>query len=184
MPPINGKNPCDESHAFWESPDNPPLRAPRQAASDSWIIPLKGRADESSPRTAEEQAIRRTVAAAENYQNEVDPIMAIHTPDAVVVNIAGHRVLGKDAFRDAMKQALNGPLAHVATKIEVDDIRFVRPDVAIVNCTKQLFDEREASARRTADESLPSTGSLTYVMVEEAGEWRIALAQTTPFRRP
>ena len=119
-------------------------------------------------------AIRQTIANAEKHQNDTDEFVALHTADALIVNIAGRRVLGRDAIRRAMEQALATPLAKVLTRTEIVDIRFTTPDVALVSCVKHVSDERENSG------GLPSTGSLTYVVVREGDDWKIASAQTTP----
>jgi uncharacterized protein (TIGR02246 family) len=95
----------------------------------------------------------------------------------VVVNIAGRRVLGRSALGTAMRAALASPLAHVTTTIDIDDIRYLRPDVAIVSCTKRVHDARDGE-----HDELPTTGALTYVVERADGRWRIAVAQTTPVR--
>jgi uncharacterized protein (TIGR02246 family) len=119
-------------------------------------------------------AIRDLVAAAERHQNDVEEFVALHHPDLVLVNIAGRRVLGRDALRDAMTAALKSPLAKVFTRLEIEDVRFIRPDVAVVSCAKHVSDERgEGSA-------LPTRASLTFTVVREPEGWRIAVAQTTP----
>jgi hypothetical protein len=41
----------------------------------------------------------------------------------VIVNLAGRRVLGRDAFAEAMAGALASPLSGVQTSVEVVDIR-------------------------------------------------------------
>ncbi|MBA9002242.1 MULTISPECIES: SgcJ/EcaC family oxidoreductase [Thermomonospora] len=124
------------------------------------------------------EAIRRLVAEAEARQSDPDRFLPLHTPETVVVNFAGRRVLGGDALEQAMRQALRSPLAKVITRNEITDIRFVRPDVAIVSCVKHVFDERDGDAP-----ALPATaGNLTYVVVRDQDDWRIALAQTTPIR--
>lgn len=122
-------------------------------------------------------AIRALVERAEASQFDLEPFIALHTPDAVIVNFVGRRVLGRDALAQAMEQAMASPLAQVRTTTEIHDIRFVEPTVAIVSCTKHVFDERHASGDHDA---LARQGSLTYVVVEQDGQWRIALAQTTP----
>ncbi|WP_129665559.1 SgcJ/EcaC family oxidoreductase [Phytoactinopolyspora endophytica] len=136
----------------------------------------------AAPQAADEAAIRQLIAEAEKHQNDTEPFIALHTDNAIIVNIAGRRVLGKDAIHEAMKKALESPLAQVLTKIDIEDIRFARPDVAIVSCIKHVSDERDASLRADPAASVPSAGSLTYVVVNEAGAWRIASAQTTPIR--
>ena len=119
-------------------------------------------------------AIRDLVAAADLHQSDVAAFVALHHPDVVLVNIAGRRVLGQDALRVAMTAGLKSPMAKVFTRLEVEDIRFVRPDVAIVSCAKQVSDERGEGS------GLPTRGSLTFAVVHESDGWKIALAQTTP----
>jgi uncharacterized protein (TIGR02246 family) len=118
--------------------------------------------------------IRRLVEALQKTQFDVEPFLALHTADAVVVNFGGRRVLGRDDLRSAMESALASPLAEVTTTTEIHDVRFARPDVAIVSCTKHVSDDRHTT------EKFATRGSLTYVVVEDNGEWRVALAQTTP----
>jgi uncharacterized protein (TIGR02246 family) len=122
----------------------------------------------------DQKALRDLVAAANRYQNDVDEFVALHHRDAVVVNIAGRRVLGRDALRDAMTAALRSPLAQVLTRLEVEDIRLVGPDVALVSCAKHVSDGRGGGP------ALPTTGSMTFTAVREPDGWKIALAQTTP----
>jgi uncharacterized protein (TIGR02246 family) len=127
--------------------------------------------DEQSVR-----AIRDLVERLQELQSQVEPFVGLHTAETVIVNFGGRRVLGRDDLRSAMESALASPLAEVTTTNEVHDIRFVRPDVAIVSCTKHVSDDRNTP------DKLATTGSLTYVLVNDDGAWRVALAQTTPIR--
>jgi uncharacterized protein (TIGR02246 family) len=120
-------------------------------------------------------AIRALVEEAATVQSDVDGFMRLLTEDVVIVNIAGRRVLGKAAMREAMSAALQTRLARVITRNELLDIRFARPDVAVVSVIKHVTDENE-----DASGAVPSQGSLTLVVVDEGDAWRIALAQTTP----
>lgn len=123
-----------------------------------------------------DREIRQLVETLQATQSDMEPFLALHTPDTIIVNFAGRRVLGSGELRRAMGAALASPLAQVTTTAEVDDIRFARPDVAIVSCTKRVFDQREG----TDTETLATTGRLTYIVVQQDGGWRVALAQTTP----
>ena len=122
----------------------------------------------------DQKALRDLVSAADRHQSDVDEFVALHHRDVVIVNIAGRRVLGRDALRDAMTAALRSPLAKVLTRLDVEDIRLVGPDVALVSCVKHVSDERDGGP------ALPATGSLTFTAVREPDGWKIALAQTTP----
>lgn len=127
----------------------------------------------------QEIAIRGVVADAERLQNDLEGFTSLLTQDVVIVNIAGRRVRGWDTVHRAYEQALQTPLADVRTAQEVEDVRFLRPDVALVSCVKRVFDEREASPKEP-DGPLPQRASLTLVLVKEQGRWLIASAQTTP----
>ncbi|WP_331771053.1 SgcJ/EcaC family oxidoreductase (plasmid) [Embleya sp. NBC_00888] len=127
-------------------------------------------------------AIRRLVADAVRLQNDIEGLMALHTAEVNIVNFGGRRVSGRAALTAAMRQALASPLADVTTTAEIQDVHFVRADVAIVACLKQVFDGRpNVGAEDSATPALPaSSGQLTYVLVKEDDDWRIASAQTTP----
>jgi uncharacterized protein (TIGR02246 family) len=124
-------------------------------------------------------AIRGVVADAERLQNDLEGFTSLLTQDVVIVNIAGRRVRGWDIVYRAYEQALQTPLADVRTAQEIEDVRFLRPDVALVSCVKRVFDEREASSEEP-DGPLPQRASLTLLLVKEQGRWLIASAQTTP----
>lgn len=122
-------------------------------------------------------AVRQVIEDAGKYQSDLEQFVPLHTADVNIVNFGGRRVQGRETLRQAMAAALASPLADVVTRIEIEDIRFLRPDVALVACVKHVFDGRDVEQ----EGSLPaSSGRLTYVLTEEADAWRIASAQTTP----
>lgn len=128
-------------------------------------------------RDAASEAITELVAAAVRHQSDLEPFLALHTDDVVIVNIAGRRVLGRDELEGAMRGALESPLADVTTTVDVDDIRFLQPDVALVSCTKRVND-----ARAEPGDELPPAGAMSYIVTKRGDAWQIALAQTTPTR--
>lgn len=126
--------------------------------------------------TAQEQ-IRGIIAEAQEHQNDVERLMALHTDNVSIVNIAGRRIFGRESFKDAMTQALSSPLRDVRTTVDVDRVELVTDTVAIASCTKTVHDHRQAGDRAR----LPgSVGCLTYVVVRGDAGWLIASAQTTP----
>lgn len=94
-------------------------------------------------------------------QSDVEPFLALHTQAAIIVNFGGRRVLGSGDLRRTMEAGLASPLVQVITTAEIDDIRYIRPDVAIVSCTKHVSDQRDTT------EIFAAEGCLTYVAVEE-----------------
>ncbi|BCL33426.1 SgcJ/EcaC family oxidoreductase [Streptomyces aurantiacus] len=127
----------------------------------------------------DEQRIRELVTRSQEAQIDPDVLPALHTANLVLVNLAGRRLFGREAFASAMAGALSSPLKDIRTSLEVDDIRFTTPDVAIVSLTKTIHDERSEAQ---GSSELPSVGVLTYVLTRQGDDWRIALAQTTPVR--
>jgi uncharacterized protein (TIGR02246 family) len=128
-------------------------------------------------------AIRNLVADAEKLQNDLDGYMQLLTQDMAIVNIMGRRVRGWDNIYAAYKQALETPKADIHTSHEPEDVRFLRPDVALASIIKHVSDDRDASSQapdREADRRLPSQARLTFVLAKEDGRWLIASAQTTP----
>ncbi|MEU9190855.1 SgcJ/EcaC family oxidoreductase [Streptomyces sp. NPDC048484] len=126
---------------------------------------------------ADERRIRELVARSQEAQIDPDVLPALHTANLVIVNLAGRRLFGRGAFASAMAEALSSPLKDIRTSLEVDDIRFTTPDVAIVSLTKTVHDERSEAE---GSSELPSVGVMTYVLTRQGDDWRIALAQTTP----
>ena len=125
-------------------------------------------------------AIRSVIADADRLQSDAGGFAQLLTEDVALVNFGGRRVLGRGNVQQAMRQALEASaFAQVYTTNEVIDVRFLRPDVAVVSSVKHISDEREPS-ERDSDTMLSKRGSTTFVLARERGRWRIALLQTTP----
>ena len=134
---------------------------------------------ELNDRMQEIAAIKQLVEDAAKYQNDPDLFLPLHANDVVIVNFAGKRVLGRNALEHAMRKALSGQLAKVVTTNVVENILFLRPDVAVVNCIKHVSDNRDSIDGKGV--TLPAEkGALTYVLVKSLEGWKISLAQTTP----
>lgn len=93
----------------------------------------------------EVEAIRAVIADTEALQSDADGFAGLLTEDVALVNFGGRRALGRKNVREAMRQALETRFARVYTKTEVVDVRFLRPDVALVSCVKHISDERESA---------------------------------------
>lgn len=130
-------------------------------------------------RLQETVEIKQLVENAAKHQNDPDLFLPLHANDVVIVNFAGKRVNGRDALEHAMRKALSGQLAKIVTTNIVESILFLRPDVALVNCIKHVFDNRDSADDKGV--ALPAEqGALTYIVVKGPEGWKISLAQTTP----
>jgi uncharacterized protein (TIGR02246 family) len=136
---------------------------------------IHGEVDRLNSEEQDTQSIRKVIANTETFQNDVQQFTDLVTDDVVLVNIAGRRVMGRAALYDAMKAALDTPLAKVFTTTEVDDIRFLTPDVALASCTKHISDQRSEKADPVTDK-----GRMTFTLVRQQDKWLVASAQTTP----
>lgn len=123
----------------------------------------------------DERAIRDLVQQAHDAQNDAAVLPALHDDDAIIVNIAGRRLFGREAFEQAMATAVASSLRDVTTTVDIVDVRAVTADVAIVSSIKSVHD-----ARAEQSGELPEQGAFTYVVKRVGKDWRIALAQTTP----
>ncbi|GAA1570431.1 hypothetical protein GCM10009789_24950 [Kribbella sancticallisti] len=128
--------------------------------------------------TSDEKLIRELVARSQDAQLDPDVLPALHTDDLVLINVAGRRLFGRETFASAMAEALSSPLKDVRTVLDIEDVRFTTPDVAIVSLTKTIHDERPGADAT----DLPAAGAMTYVLTRTDDAWQIALAQTTPIR--
>ena len=141
------------------------------------IEDLEIRGLETSVKEKDIEFIKQLVADAEQFQNDPDEYSQLHTEEAIITNIAGHRIIGRDRFYQVMKEAVKTSLIDVPTKTDIENITFVRPDVAVVNCIKHIFDNRDILDGDKFEEN--SKGNLTFMVVKEQGKWLIAMAQTT-----
>ncbi|MQY06964.1 SgcJ/EcaC family oxidoreductase [Actinomadura macrotermitis] len=116
------------------------------------------------------EAIEQIVRDAERLQGDVAGFTGLLTEEVSLVNFTGIRLHGRDQVEKVMTEALRTPLKDVTTTNELLRVTFLRPDVAVADLLKHVHDGR--------------TGALTFVLVKDAGTWRIALAQTTPVVTP
>jgi len=137
------------------------------------------KAQSVEPHSMDEQAqdvlsIEQVVADAERFQNEPENFSQLLTPDVVLVNVAGVRLIGRDEVYRAMKKAMMTPLANIITKNEVGHLTFLRPDVALMSGTKRIFTKSETLLTEDAK------ARLTFVLVKNQEKWLIASIQNTP----
>lgn len=121
------------------------------------------------------EEIEQVIADVERGFNTNDAaLMNKHlAPDAAVVNVIGVRLVGLDAIMAASEQGLAGPLRDQYARYEVRDVRFVRPDVALVH--KEAFAVTEDGEPIDLDHAM----NALYVLVKDDGRWLVEARQNT-----
>lgn len=121
------------------------------------------------------EEIKQVIADVERGFNTNDAaLMNKHlAQDAAVVTAMGVRVVGLDEIMTSSAQGLAGALRDQYARYEVRDVRFLRPDVALVH--------KEAYAITADGEpiDLDHAMSALYVLTKEDGRWLIAARQNT-----
>lgn len=143
-------------------------------------IEINGLSVSEDEKEQDRNSIKQLVADAEKFQNDPNEYTQLHTEDTIIINVAGRRITGREKFHQVMKEAVNTTLVDVPTKMDVKNITFIRPDVAVVSCIKHIFDNRDMSNEDRFEKD--SKANLTFMMVKEQEQWLIASAQSTLIR--
>ena len=131
-------------------------------------------------RKATEAAIADVLQARRAAWNagDLEAYRQLLTEDADVVSATGRKSAGRDALiaLSAEQKQLPSYRDATITATEIHAIRLVKPDVALVDATYRM-----TGVRIPADaEAKPVAGSILFVMVEQAGAWRIASIRALP----
>jgi uncharacterized protein (TIGR02246 family) len=121
------------------------------------------------------EEIKQVIADVERGFNTNDAaLMNKHlAPDAAVVNAMGIRLVGVEEIMKASEAGLAGPLRDQYARYEVRDVRFVRPDVALVH--KEAFAITADGTPIDLDHAM----NALYVFVKEDGRWLVSARQNT-----
>ena len=129
--------------------------------------------------SVDEEAIKRVVATMDDAFNAHKPEVSLFTPDADFVNVNGTWLKGASDIESGRRNAFETRLRNARTKSLDVRIRFIRPDVAIVNVTSETVGITTSDGRE-----LPPQRELNIrVMTKEDGRWLIAAFQNTPLRQ-
>ena len=146
----------------------------------------------TTPRTTDAPTDAPTVADLDGHPDDIaaitriisDTEVAFNTNDAELlaehfaadgegVAVTGSRLIGRDQILESGWELLAGPLADQYARYVVDEIRFVRPDVALV---------RKFAWATDADGNDLDVGhamTALYVVVKSDDRWWIAARQNT-----
>jgi uncharacterized protein (TIGR02246 family) len=129
----------------------------------------------TDPTSDDLRAIEQVIADVELgfNSNDVELSTRHFRADARATSALGQRVVGLDAIVEAHRKGYAGPLRDSKASYDVDDVLFVRPDVAIVQ--KQAW-EIDADGNRSGEG--PAMVA-TYVMSRDEGAWSIVARANT-----
>jgi uncharacterized protein (TIGR02246 family) len=131
--------------------------------------------DPAVDHAADLEAIHQLIADIERSYNTNDAELgaARFAADALATTALGAEAAGREAIVAAHHAGYAGPLRDQFARYEVTDVRFPRPDVALV---------RKRATATDAEGTPLGVGHqmvALYVLVREAGTWWIAARQNT-----
>lgn len=129
-----------------------------------------------SPAAAQgdEATIKKTLGRLRETveKRDADLRAGLFAEDAVFYNAYGVEREGREAIREFWKYLFaTGTFSRSEFKITKERIRFVRPDVAVVDIFEEVTGQH---APETGREPPPRSVQLTPVMTKKGGEWLVA----------
>jgi uncharacterized protein (TIGR02246 family) len=140
------------------------------------LAPMPAGAEEAPDRAADRARIAALVAEWENAWNSHDmhALAALFRDDAVWILWTGDVWTGRERFERGMTEVHRTVYRNSVQREQVEEVRFVGPDAAVVRFQSSLTGDT-----RFPDRTIRSRKLL--VVTREAGAWRIAWGQNTRF---
>jgi uncharacterized protein (TIGR02246 family) len=131
--------------------------------------------DDSGDHHDDRAAIEAVIANVEDGFNTNDAEVSCRdfTANARTITALGSRVAGWEALLDAHRAGFAGPLGDQYARYRLDDVVFLRPDVALA--FKQAWATGTDGTALTADPAMVAL----YVLVRVHGRWWIAARANT-----
>jgi uncharacterized protein (TIGR02246 family) len=117
----------------------------------------------------------RSGAGAWNAQ-DLDATAALMADDGDFVNVLGGWTRGKAATMEGQRRILDRVIKKTYLKIEVLDVRFIKPDVAIAHGTVEMFRRNSEGA---PDEFMQRNMMTQVLVKDEKGRWLMTAFQNT-----
>lgn len=131
--------------------------------------------DETADHQLDREAIRQVIADVETgfNTNDAQKLVMHLAQNATTINVMGMRLSGWDANYDASVRGLAGPLRDESARYELQDVLFVRPDVAVAY--------KRALAITSEGNEIDGGQRMValYVLVKEQGAWWVVARQNT-----
>jgi uncharacterized protein (TIGR02246 family) len=152
----------------------------------SLIVAVCSTGQAGATSTNDEAQIRHIVAEQVTAWNAADAkaFSARFAADGSFTNIRGTVFYGHQAFEDRHVEIFTGFFKGSRLAMTVDTVRFVRPDVAIVDIATQLSDLKglPPGVKAGADGTIRTR--LQEVYVKEKGQWWIASYHNVDVKEP
>lgn len=132
----------------------------------------------SGDQRADEEAIRALLDQQVKGWAAGDPVAyaSVFTADADYITFLGSRYRGRDAIAASYVPLFRRVVKGTRLLIEITDVRFLTPDVALVHATASVVKGARRRNRRNARVN-------TSVAVRRDGRWQLAASQNTTHRR-
>jgi uncharacterized protein (TIGR02246 family) len=99
--------------------------------------------------------------------------------EGTCTNIRGQFFTGRQAFLERHEYLFKGPFRGSKLKQHIVSLKFVRPDVAIVEVLTSVTGIQQLSAGTNTDDKGRLRTRLLQVMVKDGSEWKIAAYHNT-----
>jgi len=131
----------------------------------------------SSDETAIQNIIQEEIAAWNS--GDASAYSRHFAVDGTFTNIRGQFFTGLQPFIQKHEEIFKGPFRGSRLKQDVVSLKFVRPDVAIVEVLSSVTEFQNLSPGTNTDDKGRLRTRLLQVMVKDGGEWRIAAYHNT-----
>lgn len=145
------------------------------AIASIWLFTAPAwKTEATNTRAVDEAAIRENVRLMEAGWNTKEGALFAKpfAEDADYVVINGRYLQGREAIEKAHQQIFNTVFRNTTLRLTVKQVRFLRPDVAVVHVTGH----RDATEN---EKDLVSGAFMTLVMTRDKQGWRIVAFQNT-----
>lgn len=102
--------------------------------------------------------------------------------DGTFTNIRGQFFTGREAFTEKHDFIFKGVYRGTTMKQDVVSLKFVRPDVAIVETLTAVIGIQKPSPGMSTDDKGRLRSRLLQIMVKDGGEWKIVTFHNTDVR--
>jgi uncharacterized protein (TIGR02246 family) len=143
------------------------------------VVPIVGRVvrEEHGPRmvsTDDETAIRKIVQDESTAWNLGDATAySRHFSDGTFTNVRGQFFSGYEAFLKQHEFIFRGIFKNTRLQQDIVSLKFIRPDVAVVEVLTSVSGMSQTSPGTTADSKGRLRTRLLQVIAKTGGEWKI-----------